>query len=308
MKTGAKTKAKDIEKKLINLWENLKNSNDYDSISEVMRNYKEQWNGFKKVKINERNVNVFSIWTYRATKMLFHNYPNNGKSMDKGDFLKKLKYDVKWWAEHKGSPTKRSNKELIRLITSTNITASKMAAENHDLYEEWLDIWLNSGWIKDRSALVSILVAAVLYDNINVVKKIITRFNFDVNFDIQPCESINLGVRNEYFNPLCHSIKLGFFAKSEQMVSLLSEMGFNWNVNVCDNNPLLSVFQNKDVNDFKSKETWNNIVNLLLGFVLKSGSSQQSVVPALIGGVKYSDDLNILFKQIDFLGLRGEYR
>lgn len=303
----------DIEKAeraedITNLWNGLSsNCSSYLSMSNIMRENHINWDGFRGTNVDGVCKNVFSAWTVKAKEM-FLNESGYGLSLysKKKKLIQRVGDDVLWWNKNKGAPTNNKDINIGNLVPLGPLPDS--IQENPDLYEEWCNIWLDSGWMQqDERALKNFLVKSILHNNVNIVSKILKDYSIDVNLNITKETHFHLSLKSKYFNPSFHTMKLGFFVRSEQMAKVLSDFGFDWGVKVCDGVPILNVILEPEFQaDVLSKKDFVKIIELVTKFNLDAKRmSVPGLVSTVLKHVRESADVEVLLKGVDWINMRG---
>lgn len=123
-----------------------RNRRDYAIISEIIKNHVFDWDAYLDVRKKSENgdyCNVFSAWIDCA-KLELSKYTHIGGIQR--DVLRKIKSDVVWWMENKGSPVGRKNIDIIDVLLNDNLYQTKKF--NPGLYKKWSLIWSAAGWIE----------------------------------------------------------------------------------------------------------------------------------------------------------------
>lgn len=295
----------EYERDIINLWNSLRNKEDgYFAMSSIMQKHGDQLDGFIDVETDSYHKNLFSAWTNRA-KNVFLEAVYNSIDSDKVKLLKRLKIDAIWWDKNKGTPHKKGV-DLEDILPKIQNEGALMGLEkNHVLYEEWCNIWLDRGWIKEKKLLNEFLLSAILFDNINVVKKIISEYEIDVNADL---------IKEDFPHSfLAYKIipgttmKLGYFARSEEMAKVLTGFGFDWSAPVCDKATLLDAVRNRASENFISVLEHTKVITLISKFNLKvERVDKLSIMSDILQGVTENDNIGEVLGSVDWSDIRGQ--
>lgn len=300
------SKKLECTKDMVSLWNGLDPFHvDYISASNIMNAYGGEWDGFYNIATKKKNKNVFAAWTDKAKKMFLSIVSSN--ATDKKRQLKRLQDDAIWWAKNKGTPTDKKNINLENLLLPFR-DLGYLIEENPDLYTEWCNIWLDRGWIKDERLLVKLLVRSVLVDNFAMVNRILGEYNLDPNYEveIEDGEFSDFTFENTFYDPTIHTMKVGFFVKSEKVAKTLSKFGFNWDVSVCGGETtLLRLIQDKDIKDFASKTDRSKILEIIANHNLKDKSHEKLLID-ILKGLKKEDSVKTILSGVDWKDIRGK--
>lgn len=302
-----KTTALLTDNKGTSILDELKGGKSYYEVSAlIIERYKSSLSEGSRFTFSDE---TFLEWAKRISNFFLSEDSNYNK---KRRFLRKLKDDIKWGLEKNIFPKNKNHLDLSKLglfqLLPENIKS------HPDLYEEWFSIWLNVGWFKDRNFLNVCLLNSILVNNVNITKRLVKENKLDINQDTINSSNLSLCCSdNEFYIPSLHSMKLGFFAKSVDMVETLTELGFNWDVIVCKNIPLLVAIQNKGYYgyvrgefNFVSIDSQDKMVDIISKHTNSHKIKDVSNIRELIVQAYTRKSIDVLLSSIDYKDLRWE--
>lgn len=279
------------------------------SNSNAMRDYKEDicLHGFQK-ESSEFNNSVFPIWLEKAVEVFFSNSFMQSEYEASKLFVDRIRSDTNWWIEE--NRLKDGVNQQIRFSDLFRESIYRGDFKNQqDLYEEWCNIWLDSGWLKDSRDMLECLTRSVFEGNKNTVTRLIKEYKLDINSDIT-LDDIST-VKGSLFENIYHDfigepIKLGYFVKSWAMADTLSRLGFNWDVDVSKNTHLLTVIQNKNDKEFESPEARLEIIRVIVKSSLGESGYTLSKLENAIFNSKNEGEIEVVLSSINRTSFRGE--